>query len=146
MADSLRSTLGEALSDGLDRQILVGDNGLLAGAIILPTSRRRRERTYMRAIERKLAYDHVDGRYANAPSDLRVVVGSATYADLAIAYGTDMGLPSALEGLTTPSLLGGLRVSAHVAAADWCYLPPICALSGVARGAMRWLRSGKGSL
>ena len=31
MADSLRSTLSEALSDGLDRQILVGANGLLAG-------------------------------------------------------------------------------------------------------------------
>ena len=116
MADSLRSTLSEALSDGLDRQILVGANGLLAGANLAHVA--AAARTDYASYRAKLAYDHVDGRYANAPSDLRVVVGSATYADLANAYGTDMGLPSALEGLTTPSLLGGLRVSAHVAAVD----------------------------
>ena len=116
MADSLRSTLSEALSDGLDRQILVGANGLLAGANLAHVA--AAARTDYASYRAKLAYDHVDGRFSNAPSDLRVVVGSATYADLANAYGTDMGLPSALEGLTTPSLLGGLRVSAHVAAVD----------------------------
>ena len=113
MADSLRSTLSEALSDGLDRQILVGANGLLAGNNLAHVAAAART-TYM-GYRAKLAYDHVDGRFANAPSDLRVVVGSATYTDVANAYGTDVGLPSALEGLTTPSLLGGLRVSAHVA-------------------------------
>ena len=59
----------------------------------------------------------MDGRFANVPGDLRVVVGSATYAHVANVYGTDIGLPSALEGLTSPSILGGLRVSAHVPAA-----------------------------
>ena len=113
MADSLRSTLSEALSDGLDRQILVGANGLLAGNNLAHVAAAART-TYM-GYRAKLAYDHVDGRFANAPSDLRVVVGSATYTDVANVYGTDVGLPSALEGLTTPSLLGGLRVSAHVA-------------------------------
>ena len=116
MADSLRSTLSEALSDGLDRQILDGANGLLTGANLAHVA--AAARTDYQSYRAKLAYDHVDGRFANAPSDLRVVVGSATYADLANAYGTDIGLPSALEGLAAPSVLGGLRVSSHVAVVD----------------------------
>ena len=116
MSDSLRSTLSEALSDGLDKQILVGAGGLLTGLNLTHVA--AAARTKYAGYRAKLAYDHVDGRFANRPGDLRVVVGSATYADIAGSYGTDIGLPSALEGLTTPSVLGGLRVSAHVAAVD----------------------------
>ena len=114
MGESLRSNLSEALSDGLDRQILVGANGLLTGANLAHVA--AAAVTTYAGYRQKLAYDHVDGRFASSPGDLRVVVGSATYAHVANVYGTDIGLPSALEGLTTPSVLGGLRVSAHVPA------------------------------
>ena len=114
MGDALRSNLSEALSDGLDKQILTGANGLLTGANLAHVA--AAARTTYAGYRQKLAYDHVDGRFASSPGDLRVVVGSATYGDIANSYGTDIGLPSALEGLTTPTVLGGLRVSAHVPA------------------------------
>ena len=114
MGDSLRANLSEALSDGLDRQILIGTNGLLDGNNLAHVD--AEDRTTYQGYRQVLAYDHVDGRFASSPADLRVVVGSATYGDIANSYGTDIGLPSALEGLTAPAVLGGLRVSAHVRA------------------------------
>ena len=114
MGDSLRANLSEALSDGLDRQILIGTNGLLDGNNLAHVA--AEARTTYQGYRQLLAYDHVDGRFASSPGDLHVVVGSATYSDIANSYGTDIGLPSALEGLTSPSILGGLRVSAHVRA------------------------------
>ena len=114
MGDSLRANLSEALSDGLDRQILIGANGLLEGANLAHVA--AAERTTYQGYRQLLAYNHVDGRFASSPADLRVVVGSATYSDVANSYGTDIALASALEGLTSPSILGGLRVFAHVRA------------------------------
>ena len=112
MDDSLRANLSEALSDGLDAQVLAGTNGLLTGANLAHVA--AAAVTDYAGYRQKLAYDHIDGRFANVPGDLRVVVGSATYQMSINSFGTDIGLPSALEGITTPAVLAGLRVSAHV--------------------------------
>ena len=110
MGDSLRSNLSEALSDGLDRQILIGANGLLEGGNLAHVA--ADARTTYQGYREKLAYDHVDGRFASSPGDLRVVVGSATYGDIANSYGTDIGLPSALgraDYAVCPGRLAGFR-------------------------------------
>ena len=85
MGDSLRANLSEALSDGLDRQILIGANGLLDGNNLAHVA--AEDRTTYQGYRQLLAYDHVDGRFASSPGDLRVVVGSATYSDVANSYG-----------------------------------------------------------
>ena len=100
----------------------------------------------MRAIAgRKLAYDHIDGRYANLPGDLRVVVGSGDLRRYCrFLRQPILACRSALEGLTTPSVLAGLRVSAHVAAVDGDDRQ-LAIDAAWARAATWWLRSGRAS-
>ena len=84
MDESLRMNLSAGLADGLDKQIVAGTNGLLtatnlanhaAGAV-----------TSFDSYLKELAYGRVDGRYAGTAGDLRVVMGSGTYAHAGASY------------------------------------------------------------
>ena len=113
MSEALRSNLSEALSDSLDLQVLAGTNGLLTGTN-LPNHVVSAATTY--ALYRdQLAYGRVDGTYAMTVADLRVVMGSATYAHAAKAFRSDnAGDRAALEDLM--AVTGGIKVSSHVPA------------------------------
>ena len=111
MDAALRMNLSDALSDGLDRQILVGTNGLLTGTN-LSNNNVSAETSY--ALYRsQLAYGRVDGTYASAVGDVRVLMGSETYAHASGEFrSNNAGDRAALEDLM--SVTGGVRVSAHV--------------------------------
>ena len=113
MDSALRQNLGDALSDKLDQQILVGTNGLLTGSVLADHNV---SATTTYALYRSThAYGRVDGKYANAVGDIRIVMGSATYAHAAAQFRSDnAGDRAAIEDLM--SVTGGVRVSAHIPA------------------------------
>ena len=112
MDESLRENLSAGLADGLDKQIISGTNGLLTGTN-LPNHNVTVETTY--ALYRShFAYARVDGRYASMTSDIRAVVGSATYEHAASQYRGNNDNIDALMSLQ--AALGGVKVSAHVPA------------------------------
>ena len=63
-----------------------------------------------------LVWKQVEGRYAAMASDLRIVCGSGTFADLGSTYRNNSVDRSALDRLM--ELTGGVMVSAHVPAVD----------------------------
>ena len=111
MDAALRMNLSDALSDGLDRQILVGTKGLLTGTN-LPNHNVSAVTSY--ALYRsQLAYGRVDGTYASSVGDVRVLAGSETYAHASGMFrSNNAGDRAALEDLM--AVTGGVRVSAHV--------------------------------
>ena len=111
MDSALRQNLSEALMDGLDKAILSGTNGLFTGTN-LANHAASAETTY--ALYRsQLAYGRVDGRYAMTVQDLRIVMGSDTYAHCAGEFRSDnAGDRAAIEDLMNVS--AGVKVSAHV--------------------------------
>ena len=112
MDSALRENLSMGLSDGLDKQIIQGTNGLLTGTN-LDNNNVSTETTY--ALYRdQFAYGRVDGRYASMTSDIRSVMGSETYAHAAKQYRGNNDNMDAL--LSLQSALGGVKVSAHVPA------------------------------
>ena len=112
MDAALRANLSEGLSDGLDAVILSGTNGLLTGTN-LPHNNVSAITDYA-AYVTNFGYGRVDGRYANTTSDLRVVVGAATYGHAGNVYrNTQVDFP-VLDRLM--DLTAGVRVSAHVPA------------------------------
>ena len=112
MAASLRENLRMALMDKLDEQILAGSaNGLFGrGLTTSDVSAQTTFATYLSG----LAYGRVDGRYAGMTSDLRVLVGAATYAHMGNAYRNNSVDRNVLDRLM--SITGGVKVSAHVPA------------------------------
>ena len=113
MLDSaLRQNLSDGLADGLDDAILSGTNGLFTGTN-LPNNTTTTADTYDTYISR-LMYGQIDGRYASMASDLRMVVGSASYADMGATYRNTTVDHSALDRLM--EMTGGVMVSAHVPA------------------------------
>ena len=115
MGEALRQNLNEALSDKLDQQILNGTNGLFNGTN-LANHNVSAVTTY--ALYRDhLAYGRVDGTWANMVSDIKVLMGSSTYAHCAKGFRSDnAGDRAALEDLM--NVTGGVKVSAHVPAAS----------------------------
>ena len=109
---SLRENLSMGLSDGLDDQILSGTNGLFTGTN-LPNNNVTSADTYDTYISH-LMYGQIDGRYAAMASDLRMVVGSDTYADMGATYRNNSVDRSVLDRIM--EMTGGVRVSAHVPA------------------------------
>ena len=114
---ALRDDLSSALSDKLDQQILAGANGLFGGTN-LDDHDASAVFTFAN-YKSGFAYGRVDGQWAGSVADLRIVMGSATYAHAANTYrssgsnadSTDAAL-SVLMGATA-----GVRVSANVPAA-----------------------------
>ena len=112
MDESLRENLSMGLSDGLDKQIVAGTNGLLTGTN-LANHNVNAVTTFDDYIE-DFAYGRVDGRYAATAGEVRAVVGSATYAHAGKVYRNANVDRTALDRLM--EITGGVRVSAHVPA------------------------------
>ena len=113
MDAALRMNLGDALADKLDQQILNGANGLLNGAIL--ANHNVAAVTTYALYRSQFAYGRVDGTYAGGVGDIRMVVGSATYAHMASQFrSANAGDRAAVEDLMNAT--GGVKVSAHVPA------------------------------
>ena len=109
MGDALREALQGGIADKLDKEILVGTNGLLTGTI-LDNHARGSASDYAHYVA-SLLYARVDGRYAYDLSDIRVVMGSDTFGNAASKLPTN-GEENALARIRNDS--SGVRVSAHV--------------------------------
>ena len=111
MSEALRMNLSDALADGLDKQILTGAEGLLTGTK-LPNHNSSAQATYAH-YRSELAYGRVDGTFAGSVSDLKIVMGAASYGHAASQFrSANAGDRAALEDLM--SVTGGVKVSAHV--------------------------------
>ena len=107
---SLRESLSMGLSDGFDDQILSGTNGLFTGTNL--DNHAASAVTDFAAYISDFGYARVDGRYASVAGDLRMVVGSGTYAHMGSVYRNNSVDRTALDRLS--DITGGIRVSAHV--------------------------------
>ena len=112
MSDALRAALQGGIADKLDSEIMVGTNGLLTGTVL--SNHNVNSVTGFSDYVSAFAYSRVDGRYAASGADLRLVMGSATYAHAGGQYRHANADDVALDRLT--EITGGVRVSAHVPA------------------------------
>ena len=112
MDAALRENLSEGLSDGLDKQILTGTNGLFTGTN-LPDNAQTTNDTFDSYLN-NLCWNQIDGRYASMSGDLALLVGAATLKDLGQTYRNTSVDRSALDRLM--ELTASVRVSAHVPA------------------------------
>ena len=112
MDAALRMNLSDALSDGLDSVIISGDDeGLLHGTN-LDNHAAAAVTTYAN-YRAQYAYGRVDGKWAMDVMDLRLVMGSGTYAHAAGVFrSTNAGDRAALEDLMDAT--SGVKVSSHV--------------------------------
>ena len=111
MDEALRMNLTEALGDALDKEILVGTNGLLTGTVL--SNHTVAAATTYANYRDLFAYGRVDGIYAGGVGDIKIVCGSETYAHASGVFRSDnAGDRAALEDLM--SVTGGVKVSAHV--------------------------------
>ena len=85
MDEALRLNLSEALSSKLDKEIIAGDDqGLLHGTVLADHD--VSTETTFALYKSQLAYSRVDGRYASGVGDIRIVMGSGTFAHAAVTY------------------------------------------------------------
>ena len=113
MSDALKQNLRDALSNELDEYVLQGAVvGLLTGSVLANNNAAEAD-TYPSYLKR-LGYDNVDGRYAATVADLRLLVGTDTYSDLASTYRAAASGMQALGELQAAT--GGVRVSANMVA------------------------------
>ena len=118
MDAALRMNLSDALSDKLDQQILNGDEGLFDGTN-LANNNVSAENDFEKYLS-DFAWGRVDGKYASATGELKIVMGSGTYAHAGETYAgtaSNKGDLSAIEKLM--DVTGGVKVSSHV--------PPVAA-------------------
>ena len=109
---ALRQSLNGSIEEALDAELIAGTEGLLTGTN-LPNhaaSAVTSFATYLSAF----GHSRVDGRYAAALSDVRAVMGSATYGHAGNQYRSNNADYSALDALDRKT--GGVKVSAHVPA------------------------------
>ena len=111
MGDALRDALVGGLGDKLDQQIIGGPNGLFTGTNLADHDRAAAS-DYASYVA-DLLYGRVDGRYAGDLSDIRVLMGAATFGNAATKLPTN-GEVNALARIRNDS--SGVRVSAHVPA------------------------------
>ena len=110
--EALRQNLSDALSDSLDKQILAGDpTGLLHGTVL--DNNNVSAITTFNGYRTNLSFGRVDGTYANSVADIRVLMGSGTYAHASGVYRSDNADYSALDALMR---VISIRVSAHIPA------------------------------
>ena len=109
MGDALREALQSGISDKLDKEILVGTNGLLTGTI-LANHARSSASDYAHYVS-SLLYGRVDGRFAADLADIRVVMGSDAFGNAATKL-PSAGEENAFARIRNDS--SGVRVSAHV--------------------------------
>ena len=111
MADALRDALQGGLADKLDQQIINGTEGLLNGTKL--ANHARGSASDYASYVADMLYARVDGKFAYDLSDIRVVMGAATFGNAATKLPTN-GEENALARIRNDS--GGVRVSAHVPA------------------------------
>ena len=109
---ALRENLSMALSDALDKQVISGTEGLLAGTKL--ANHNVSAVTSFALYRSQLLYGRVDGKYAMGAGDIRIVVGGSTFAHAASQYRSNNADFNALDSLMKDS--AGVRVSAHVPA------------------------------
>ena len=107
--ESLRLALNGGLSEKLDYEFLRGTQGLFTGTV-LANHAKSSATTYAQYLS-QFCYARVDGRFAVGLSDVRVILGSATFADAGATY-QSTPINSALDAIMAKT--GGVRVSAHV--------------------------------
>ena len=112
MDSALRENLSMGLSDGLDKQILAGTNGLFTGTN-LGNHAAAAVTDYAGYISDH-AYGRVDGRFVSTAGGVKVLFGSATYAHAGNVYRNNSVDRTALDRLM--EITGGVMVSAHVPA------------------------------
>ena len=114
MSESLRENLSMALMDALDAEVIAGTgHGLLNGTVL--ANHNVSAQTDFANYISNLAFSRVDGAYAMSTMDVRIVMGSATYAHAGGTYRANEADVTALGRLM--DVTGGVRVSAHVPAA-----------------------------
>ena len=109
---ALRQALNGGLEEKLDQELIAGTEGLLTG-MNLDAHAAAAVTTFALYLS-QFGHSRVDGRYAAALSDVRAVVGSATYAHAGNQYRSNNADYSALDALDKKT--AGVRVSAHVPA------------------------------
>ena len=113
MDAALRENLSDALSDALDKQILAGDDEGLLHSTNLANHNVNAASAYADYVS-DFAYSRVDGKYASTVGEIRIVMGSGTYAHAAGLYRGNSADQHALARLMADT--GGVKVSAHVPA------------------------------
>ena len=115
LESDLRDSLSMGISDGMDLQIVAGVNGLL-GTSGLTARAGDAGAEAVFSDYRQLLYDAdtIDGRYSGMASDIKMVMGQASYNHAGSVYRTANSDISALENLMMAS--GGVKASAHVPA------------------------------
>ena len=113
MDSALRSNLNMALGDKLDDEIISGTNGLLAGTVL--ANHDATAVTDFAGYRTNLVFGRVDGKYASVANDIRVLMGSGTYAHASGIYRSTTADYSALDALMR---VADVRVSDHVPAAS----------------------------
>ena len=109
---ALRQALNGGLEEKLDQELIAGTEGLLTGTNL--ANHAAAAVTTFASYLSAFGHSRVDGRYAAALSDVRAVVGAATYAHAGNQYRSNNADYSALDALDRKT--GGVRVSAHVPA------------------------------
>ena len=110
MDAALRMALNSGLEEKLDYEVLRGTEGLLTGSKL--TNHNKSGETSHAQYLSQFCFARVDGRYAAEQSDIKVLMGSGTYAHAGSTYQTNPHL-SALDALMAKV---PVRVSAHVPA------------------------------
>ena len=108
---SLRSALNSGLEERLDHQLIAGADGLLRGTN-LPNHAAGASATAFADYLAQFGHARVDGRFASSLSDVKTVMGSATYAHAGNQYRSTTADYSVLDALDRKT--GGVRVSFHV--------------------------------
>ena len=111
MDSALRMALNSGLQEKLDLDAIAGADGLLTGTNL--GNHNVTAATTFALYLSQFLFSRVDGRYAGMKSDIRVLMGSATYGHAGSVYQSS-AYKSALSALEQES--GGVRVSAHVPA------------------------------
>ena len=112
MDEALRMNLSDALADGLDKQIIAGTNGLLTRTNL--ANNNVSAQTTFALYSSQFGYSRVDGKYTSMTGDLRIVMGSGTYAHAGSQYRSNNADYNAIDLLMR--ITGGVKVSAHVPA------------------------------
>ena len=112
MDASLRENLSMALADALDKEVINGDEGLLDGTNL--ANHAASAAFDFGDYKADMAYSRVSGEYVSTTADIRVLMGSGSYAHAATVYRANNSDDSALDVLMART--AGVRVSAHVPA------------------------------
>ena len=116
MDEALRENLSDGMMTELDKQAISGTDGLLNGTV-LANHNVTAVTTF--ALYKSMAYSRVDGRYASGVDEIKMVMGSETYAHASTVYRASGNNADANDAALNVLMAdtGGVRVSFHVPAA-----------------------------